>query len=151
MQHHAMPWNTMQYHAYYAIPCSIAWYCNFAGRNVFTFLWLGLKYGAEGVIPGGTDHPRGLLLQHGSSSAEEVGEIPGSRQRHRGKWLQVLQHPPGNWDKRSDQFEEQGRSQSPVPGHEDQEDQQPDNNLQQARPIGVLYSVERHVLHRLDL
>ena len=52
MQHHAMPWNTMQYHAYYAIPCSIAWYCNFAGRNVFTFLWLGawIEIGTRGVI-----------------------------------------------------------------------------------------------------
>ena len=44
----------------------------------------------------------------------------------------------------------QGRPQPPVPGHEDQEDQQPDNNLQQARPFGLLHTVERQVLHRLE-
>ena len=42
---------------------------------------------------GGADRPLGLLNQHGSSHPAEDGEVPGPRQRHRGRRLQVLQHP----------------------------------------------------------
>ena len=91
---------------------------------------------------GGADRPLGLLNQHGSSHPAEDGEVPGPRQRHRGRRLQVLQHPPGNWDKGSDQSEEQAGPESLVHGDADQEDQERGVDVQQARPSGLIYTVE---------
>ena len=55
----------------------------------------------------------------------------------------MLQHPPGNRDKRSDQPEEQAGPESLVHDNADQEDQECGVDVQQACPSGLIYTVER--------
>ena len=46
--------------------------------------------------------PLGFIQQHGSSSPEEDGQVPGPLHGDHGQWLQVRQHPLGGRHERND-------------------------------------------------